>query len=75
MVQIIHLCHSSDYEGHHGPDRIVAKILQSGFYWPTLFNDARSFVITCDKCQRTGVIGKPHELPLNSIWDVEIFDV
>ncbi|KAK6121412.1 hypothetical protein DH2020_044837 [Rehmannia glutinosa] len=30
------------------------KVLQSGLYWPTLFNDCYLFVQQCDKCQRMG---------------------
>ena len=26
------------------------KVLQSGFYWPTLFKDARKYVLSCDEC-------------------------
>ncbi|XP_078169730.1 uncharacterized protein LOC144564087 [Carex rostrata] len=37
--------------------------------------DARTFVSACDKCQRTGNITRRNEMPLNSILEVEIFDV
>ncbi|XP_060216641.1 uncharacterized protein LOC132644100 [Lycium barbarum] len=53
---ILEKCHSSPYGGHHAGDRTAAKVLQSGFYWPTLFNDAHEFVRACDNCQRTGNI-------------------
>ncbi|XP_075500179.1 uncharacterized protein LOC142538764 [Primulina tabacum] len=32
----------------------ASKVLEYGFYWQTLFKDARSYVPACDKCQRTG---------------------
>ena len=38
---ILHKCHSEAYGGHHARDRTAHKVLQSGFYWPTLFMDAR----------------------------------
>ena len=41
--QILRKCHSSPYGGHHARDRTAHKVLQSGFYWPTLFKDARKF--------------------------------
>ncbi|KAJ9544519.1 hypothetical protein OSB04_024226 [Centaurea solstitialis] len=53
----------------------VAKVLQSGFYWPTLFRDADTFVRKCDRCQRTGNILRRHEMPLNYILEVELFDM
>ena len=35
---LIH-CHSSPYEGHFEAIKMSQKVLQSGFYWPTLFKD------------------------------------
>jgi hypothetical protein len=49
--------------------------LQSGFYWPTLFKDARKFVLSCDECQRIGNIGKRQEMPMNYSLVVDPFDV
>ncbi|XP_022865510.1 uncharacterized protein LOC111385359 [Olea europaea var. sylvestris] len=37
--EILDYCHSFAYAGHFGASKTVAKILQSGFYWPTLFKD------------------------------------
>jgi len=75
IPNILHHCHASAYGGHFGPTRTAAKVLQSGFYWPTLFRDSYTFVKTCDRCQRTGNISKRHELPLTNILEVELFDV
>ncbi|XP_070013136.1 uncharacterized protein [Nicotiana sylvestris] len=41
----------------------------------SLFKDAHAFVKKCDQCQRTGTIIRRHEIPLNNILGVEIFDV
>jgi hypothetical protein len=41
--EILRKCHGSAYGGHHAGDRTAQKVLQSGFYWPTLFKDARKF--------------------------------
>ena len=35
------------------------------FYWPTLFKDARKFVLSCDECQRIGNISRRQEMPTN----------
>ena len=67
-------CHSSAYGGHHSGERTAAKILQSGFWWPTLFKDCQDFVKRCDKCQRTGNISKRNEMPITGIIEVEPFD-
>ena len=50
-------------------------MLQSGFYWPSLFKDAHFFVSTYDKCQRSGSISKKDELPMNTILEVKLFDL
>ena len=67
-------CHNSPYGGHFNGERTAAKVLQSGFYWPTLFKDAYTHVQQCDKCQRTGNISKRHEMPLQNIQEIEVFD-
>jgi hypothetical protein len=72
---ILFNAHSSDYGGHFGGQTTASKVLQSGFYWPTLFRDAHNFVRNCDRCQRTGNISRRHEMPLNNIFQVELFDV
>ncbi|KAL4387524.1 hypothetical protein GQ457_09G015940 [Hibiscus cannabinus] len=55
--------------------KTAAKVLQSGFYWPTLFKDAHNFYKACDRCQRTGNISRRIEMPLQCILEVELFDV
>ena len=68
-------CHASDYGGHFGGNKTAAKVLQSGFYWPSLFKDAYEFTLKCDRCQRLGNISRRHEMPLNNMLEVELFDV
>ncbi|PIN05661.1 DNA-directed DNA polymerase [Handroanthus impetiginosus] len=75
MNDILEQCHASPYGGHFHGDRTAAKILQSDFFWPNLFKDAHSFVANCDRCQRTGNISRRHEMPLNTILEVELFDI
>lgn len=41
-------CHNSPYGGHYSGQRTAAKVLQSGFYWPTLFKDAHVHAKNCD---------------------------
>ena len=31
--------------GHFGPQRTASKVLEAGFYWPTIFQDAKKFVL------------------------------
>ena len=75
MESILNHCHTLACEGHFRGNRTTEKVLQSGFYWPTLFKDAHQFVSTCDKCQRMGSISKGDEPPLQPILEVELFDI
>ena len=72
---ILHHCHASDYSDHFGGVRTAMKILQSEFYWPTLFKDSHTFVLQYDRCQRVGNILRRQEMPLTNILEVELFDV
>ncbi|CAN6577121.1 unnamed protein product [Malus baccata var. baccata] len=72
---ILAFCHSYACGGHFGTQRTTLKVLESGFYWPTLFKDARTFCITCDRCQKIGTISAKDQMPQTPIFNVEIFDV
>ncbi|KAK8625774.1 hypothetical protein V6N13_056934 [Hibiscus sabdariffa] len=72
---IMYHYHAASCGGHFGGNRTAAKILQSCFYWPTLFKDAHAFAKVCDRCQRTGNISRRNEMPLHNILEVELFDV
>ncbi|KAM1985348.1 hypothetical protein ACFX16_013523 [Malus domestica] len=72
---ILTFCHSYACGGHFGTQRTALKVLECGFYWPTIFRDARTFCLTCDRCQRIGNISAKDQMPQNPILSVEIFDV
>ena len=73
--RIMEKCHASPYGGHFAGNKTTQKILQSGFYWPTLFKDCFEWVKHCDACQRMGNISRRNEMPLQGILVVQIFDV
>ena len=73
--KILDECHASPYGGHFSGERTAQKILQSGFYWPTLFRDCAEWVKICDRCQKIGNISSRNEMPLRGIMVVQIFDV
>ena len=75
MHSILNHCHTLPCGGHFGGQRTAAKVLQSGFYWPSLFKDAHLFVSTCDKCQRMGNISRKDEPPMHPILEVVLFDL
>ena len=73
--KILDECHASPYGGHFSGETTAQKILQSGFYWPTLFRDCAEWVKICDRCQKIGNISSRNEMPLRGIMVVQIFDV
>ena len=75
MESILNHCHTLACGGHFGGQRTATKVLQSGFYWLSLFKEAHQFVSTCDKCQRMGSISKRDEPPLQTILEVGLFDI
>ncbi|XP_073019208.1 uncharacterized protein [Primulina eburnea] len=72
---ILEQCYSSPYGAHFGASRTSVKVLQSGFYWPTLFKYSYTLAKSCDRCQWIGNISRRHEFPLTNILEVELFDV
>ena len=44
---ILSMCHSSTCGGHFAARKTSDKILQSSFYWPTIFKDAHCFYTEC----------------------------
>ena len=75
QCKIVNECHASPYGGHFFEERKTHKILQSGFYWPTIFRDCAEWVKLCDRCQKIGKISSINEMPLRGILVVKIFDV
>ena len=73
--QVLDRCHASSYGGHYGAYRTHAKIWQSGFYWPTMYEDAKEFVRRCPRCQRQENINPRDAMPLTSNLQLDIFDV
>ncbi|CAA7023836.1 unnamed protein product [Microthlaspi erraticum] len=75
VAGILHGCHGSAYTGHFATFKTVSMVLQAGFWWPTMFKDAQTFISKCDACQRMGNISKRNEIRQDFILEVEVFDV
>ena len=63
IPSILHFCHTLAYGGHFGPQRTARKVLDAGFYWPTLFHDSYTYCKNCEQCQKTGTISRKNEIP------------
>ncbi|XP_074297168.1 uncharacterized protein LOC141627860 [Silene latifolia] len=74
-TSIMSHCHDLPCGGHASSKKTAAKVLQCGFFWPSLFRDVAFYVKGCDKCQRSGNITRKHEMPMNFMLEVELFDV
>ncbi|CAL2256521.1 unnamed protein product [Prunus armeniaca] len=72
---ILTFSHALACGGHFSAKKTALKVLQSGFFWPTLFKDAFDFCSKCDRCQKMGSISRRNEMPLNNILVAELFDV
>eukprot|EP00253_Pinus_taeda_P020690 PITA_20690 len=66
------------HDGHCGGNfvakRTTFKILQAGYYWPTLHQDVRRYISQCDRCQRMGKPTPRDEMPLQPQVTLEIFE-
>nr|GEW78627.1 reverse transcriptase domain-containing protein [Tanacetum cinerariifolium] len=74
-VDILMACHNGPIGGHHGTNYTARKVIDSSFYWLTIYRDAHDMVKSCDSCQRQGKISQKDEMPQNAIQVCEIFDV
>ena len=43
IVNVLDFCHSQACGGHFSIEKTATKILQCGFYWPTLFKDTNDY--------------------------------
>ncbi|GKB36068.1 reverse transcriptase domain-containing protein [Tanacetum coccineum] len=53
--------------GHHNASITGRKVYELGFFWPSIFKDARDYVMGCDTCQRSGNISSRSKMPQNNI--------
>ncbi|GKA44161.1 reverse transcriptase domain-containing protein [Tanacetum coccineum] len=67
ILEILAHCYSGPTRGHHSASITERKVYESGFYWPSIFKDAKDYVIRCDACQRSGNISSRSEMPQNNI--------
>ncbi|GJT05310.1 reverse transcriptase domain-containing protein [Tanacetum coccineum] len=61
--------------GHHSASVTGRKVYETGFYWPSIFKDAKDYVMKCDACQKSGNISSQNEMPQNNIQVCEVFDI
>eukprot|EP00253_Pinus_taeda_P013423 PITA_13423 len=74
IYDILKSCHDGPCGGHFADKRTAHKVLRMGYYWPSLFKDAKKYVKACDSCQRMGHPNHRDEMPLNPQVTLEPFE-
>eukprot|EP00253_Pinus_taeda_P025950 PITA_25950 len=74
MPDIIKACHDEPCGRHFADKRTTYKILSLGYFWPSLFKDAKQYVKRCDNCQRVGKPTLSNEMPLQPQVLIEPFE-
>ena len=74
IFDILKACHDGPCGGLFAERRAAHKVLQTGYYWPTIFKDAKKSVQACDSCQRVGRPGPADEMPLRPQLVIEPFE-
>ncbi|GJY01071.1 reverse transcriptase domain-containing protein [Tanacetum coccineum] len=67
ILEILAHCHAGPTRGHHSASVTGRKVYEAGFYWPSIFKDAKDYVMKCDACQKSGNISSRNEMPQNNI--------
>ncbi|GJZ13487.1 reverse transcriptase domain-containing protein [Tanacetum coccineum] len=74
-LEILEHCHSGPTRRHHSASVTGRKVYEAGFYWPSIFKDAKDYVVKCDACQKLRNISSQNEMPQNNIQVCEVFDI
>ncbi|GKB29734.1 reverse transcriptase domain-containing protein [Tanacetum coccineum] len=48
IFEILAHCHYGPTGGHHSASITGRKVYESGFYWPSIFKDAKDYMMKCD---------------------------
>eukprot|EP00253_Pinus_taeda_P013146 PITA_13146 len=74
VYDILTACHDGPCGGQFADKRTTHKVLRMGYYWPSIFKDAKTYVRACDSCQRMGQHNHRDEMPLNPQVILEPFE-
>ncbi|GJS60363.1 reverse transcriptase domain-containing protein [Tanacetum coccineum] len=75
ILEILDHCHSGPTGGHHNASVTGRKVYEVGFYWPSIFKDAKDYVMKSDACRKSRNISLRNEMPQNNIQVCEVFDI
>jgi hypothetical protein len=72
--KVIESLHSGSSGGHFASVNTVNRIRTAGYWWPYMNRDVKSFVDSCDQCQRIGGPSFQNHLPLIPIIPLAPFE-
>jgi hypothetical protein len=70
VPKLLELAHDAPLSGHLGYKKTVKRI-ESHFYWPRFYRSVRSYIRSCDKCQRLDKTHIKVKAPLHPLPIVE----
>ena len=70
---ILQELHKGNAGGHFSQDITVRKVLDAGYWWPTLYEDTYDYRQTCHECQKTGGLPKSVSTKLITTLPAEPF--
>jgi len=73
IFPILEQAHAGFPGGHFSTETIAKAILNAGFWWPTLHQDAETYVKRCDDCQRAKVPIWKYDMPLRPMMGARAF--
>ena len=74
VFDILLTYHDGPCGGHFVAKRTTFKVLQAGYYYPTLHQDVKKYISQCDRCQRMGKPTPRNEMPLQPQVTFEPFE-
>ena len=74
IPKVISALHEDAPGGHFAVDSTVKKILDTGYWWPTMFKDVCEYMKSCDPCQRVGKPSFKTHWPLTPILPLAPFE-
>ena len=71
---VMRALHSGPSGGHFAAITTINRIRSAGYWWPSLIRDVKSYVGSCDQCQRTGALAFRNHWPLTPIVPLAPFE-
>ena len=72
--QVIRALHSGPSGGYFAANTTANWIRSAGYWWPHLVRDVKTYVASCDQCQRTGAPAFWNHWPLTPVIPIAPFE-